>query len=288
MVRTLKGSPFQTFAEFFDQNGVRAQRYRIDAGRQTVLVGDKGTRLTLPAFSLLDISGRIVSGEVEVRLTEIFSRSEMVLSNMVSTSEDRLLESGGQILVQAIQDHQMLELRQPIRVELPVSPALNNPLAMRLFEGGTAKTRAFRSARSFDWKQVSRRTIPVVKIGKYKYFRFLLQKFRWINCDYFCAKRSNRTMVTAHYHCEEEVLDDMAAFLVFHEFNAVARMYPAGNRFSSFNIPTGQSATVLLLGLKAGQLYLGATRIDRTSNQLLGVEMYAVEEPEMLKVINSL
>ncbi len=288
MVRTLKGSPYQSVSEFFDYNGAKAQRYRLDPTRRTVLVGEKGTRLTFPPFALVDVSGRIVTEAVEILLTEIFSKSEMLLSDKVSTSEDRLLESGGQLLMQAVLDHQLLDLQKPVTVELPVNPALNNPVAMRLFEGSTTKTRAFCSDRAFDWKLVSRRTVPVVKVGGKKFFRFLLHRSRWVNCDYFFAKHGSRTMVSVRCISQTEEIEDQAAFLVFRDFNAVARMYPGGRGFTSFNIPTRLAATVIVIGLAGGQLYFGATEVDKMSRRLIPVELYPAGESTILEYIQQL
>jgi hypothetical protein len=287
-VRAYQGSPYRTFEEFFSKNGVQSQVFSINPCRRSTLVGEKGTRLTVFPFSLVDALGRPVEGEVEISLKEVFSKKEMVLSNRVTTSEDRLLESGGQIFVQAFQSGRPLQLSGPMAVELPLRNRLRNPLGMRLFKGAVSITRAFRSGRDFDWEMVSNKPVNIRVLNGSKYFAFNLTEFNWWNCDYFFAKKGARTMVSARCVSQIEEFDDLTAFLVFRDTNSVARMYPGEHSFTSFNIPLKLAAAVVMMGIYDGQLFLGTCEIDQTSNKLLHVRMGPVTEEELLKNLDKL
>lgn len=288
VVRTLSGSPYRSFDEFFAKNGTKAQVFFINPARRTTVIGKAGTRLTFFPFSLCDVFGNPLKEEVEVRLIEIYDRSQMVRSAQVTTSQDRFMETAGILHLQASQNLLPVELCQPVAVDMPVDSALHNPLGVRLFAGSTATTRSFSANKAFDWKPEEKGGVKVRKLGGKKYFSFELNRFHWFSCHNLVARRSNRTMVSARMICPVRELDDQAAFLVFKELNVVARMYPAGKKFTIFNVPANMPAKVLTFGLRDGQLYFGESDFENTSSQLLRVELHPVGEQDLLEALHQL
>lgn len=285
VVRTLSGSPYRSFSEFFTKNGTAAQSFLINPARRTTIIGAQGTRLTFFPFSLCDVFGNPVQEEVEIKLIEIFSRPMMLCSGKVSTSQDRFLETAGLIFLQGVQNLLPLELSRPVAVELPVAPTLRNPLGMRLFAGSTSTTRPFSAEKVFDWKPVANQDVRVRKIGDRKHFTFELDHFNWFSCSYLFAKRSHRTMVSARMISPVNNPDDQVALLAFKEVNAVGRMYLSGNKFTLFNVPANMPASLVIMGLKGGQLFYGQSDLEKTSSQLVRVHMEAISEPELVEAL---
>lgn len=281
-IRTWRGSPYRNFEDFFSNKGVEIQCFSINPSRRTTIIGKQGTCLTFFPFTLIDHEGKLVDENVEIQLIEVFSKMEMILSGKVTTSEDRLLESGGQFCIQGFQNGKPIKLISPIRVALPVRCKLKNALAMHLFQGSTSKTRGFQSGRVFDWTQSSSKPLPIRKIADKKYFHFEIAHFNWWNCDYYFSKRRSKTMVSARPVCHVGYFDDMTAYLVFEHLQSVARMYKGEHGFTSFNIPTNEAATVIMMALQNGQLYFGKKYIPKTSNKLVYVSMEEVNEEELL------
>jgi hypothetical protein len=282
VVRTLSGSPYRNFHEFFSKNKIASQIFLINPARRTTIISEGGIRFTFFPFSLCDVFGNPVQEEVEIRLIELFSRSDMLRSARVTTSRDRLLETAGQLHIQASQNLLPLELSQAIKVEMPVNDALCNPLAMRLYAGSTSTTRPYSSGKGFDWEPLTDKPLKIKKINGKKYFSFELDRFHWFSCNYLFARRAGRTMVSARMIYPVRELDDKAAFLVFRDVNAVARLYPAGSKFTIFNVPVNMPASILTLGMEKGRLFYGMAEMDKTSSQLVNVQMYPVTEQELL------
>jgi hypothetical protein len=61
-------------------------------------------------------------------------------------------------------------------------------------------------------------------------------------------------MVSVRTTCREGELDDQIALIAFRDLRAVARMYPAGNKFTLFNVPVRLPVRLLAIGLRGGQL----------------------------------
>ena len=135
--------PVENLDQFFLENRIAGQTFLVDPSRRTTIVGSRGTRLTIAANSFVDTTAWPVKESVRLYLNEVFTRSEMILSGLTNTSEDRILESAGQILIEARTDKQRLELTSPITVDLPLQAGVDNPLATQLFSGGVSQTSSF-------------------------------------------------------------------------------------------------------------------------------------------------
>ncbi|MCO6479457.1 MAG: hypothetical protein J5I94_22675 [Phaeodactylibacter sp.] len=281
LLESLQNAPKLYLKELLGRHGPPTQIFRADPERSTVLVGAGGAKLTIAPFSITDLSGRPAKGEVEVCLKEVFTQGEMMMAGRPTTSEDRLMESGGQILVTARQGGRPLKLAQPLTVGLPVSEKLQNPMAMRLFTGGTSTFQAFSSRQSFDWRMASEKAVRIRRSEGRKYYVFQLQDFNWAGCEFFVARRSSRCMVTARPVSPAEQFDSMLGFLVFRRVHAVARMYPGKHNCTAVNIPGKLSATAHLFGLSQGRLYYGKEVIRRASEKLVDVNMRPVLEKEL-------
>jgi hypothetical protein len=285
VVRTLSGGPYRALEEFFEKNGPKPQVFKINPLRRTTIVGEKGLRITFFPYALCNVFGEPVEDKVDVRLIEIGSRSDMILAGKVTTSDDSLLESGGVFQLQAMQDFLPLELRRPLMVELPVAREVRNPVAVRLYAGSTATTRPFSGERAFDWRLLDPHPLRVRKLGERKYFTFEVSEFNWFSCNYPSGRRGNRTMVSMQTSCSAGEIDHQIAWLAFRDANAVARMFPAGNRFTIFNIPKHAAASVLAIGLHQGQLFFGQTDIESTAGQLVQVALHPVREWDLREAI---
>lgn len=274
------GSFLQTFCR-------PPQAFLINPSRRTTIVGQLGTRLTFFPGSFIDSEGGIVTKDIAIQLTEIFTKDEMVFSGLPTTSEDRLLESAGQFKLVPVLGETVLALKKPVAVELPVRDIISNPIAMRLFKGSRSSTRAFKSGFDFDWKQEGTKPLSLAKnIGK-RYFQFSIDAFNWWNCDRFCKSR-HRVMLSVKMDCPIENFEDKVAFLVFKDINAVVKMYPMGQRFTAMNIPTQMAAKIIVMGYANNQIYFGQADILRTANTMLKLPIHPIEEPDLIEQIRLL
>ncbi|MFN7115895.1 MAG: hypothetical protein ACK4TA_03800 [Saprospiraceae bacterium] len=264
------------------------QAFYIDATRLTMLISKAGIRFTFAPLSFQTLSGETVYGEVQILLEEVFHKEDIILSNRLTTSEDRLLETGGQFSIHAFQEGVPLQLAIPIGVEMPILPRFSHTLSMRLFVGSLSSTLTSVAGKVFDWKMVVDKYLKVNKISKKKYFYFYITELNWFACSTFYAKRTPRTMVSARCSSPIEDLDELAAYLVFNELNSVTRMYPNGNRFTGVNIPANQAASIIMIGCRQGEWFYGSHKMDKTSSQQVTVKLEPVIETQLLEYLHRL
>ncbi|MEM7036861.1 MAG: hypothetical protein AAF570_07780 [Bacteroidota bacterium] len=85
---------------------------RVDTNKPTVLLGEHGTELLIPPNAFVDQQGNPVAGEVIVNFTEVYEKSDLILSNLPTMSNGRMLESGGVVYIEAMADGEQLKLAE--------------------------------------------------------------------------------------------------------------------------------------------------------------------------------
>lgn len=92
--------------------GPSEQVFTMDASRSQNITTAKGNIFSFPAFAFEDQSGNSVTGNVEIQITEVDKKSEMILSGMMTLSDEGALESQGEFNVEVFQNGQILKLKE--------------------------------------------------------------------------------------------------------------------------------------------------------------------------------
>jgi hypothetical protein len=108
-----------------------AQVFWVRAGRDTVLLGQQGTLVAVPAAAWDVPAG---SPAVRLELREFYATPDIILAGLSTRSGARLLETGGMIKLDASQNGQPVALRagQRLRLRMPTQRKLDG---MQLFQG---------------------------------------------------------------------------------------------------------------------------------------------------------
>ena len=115
------------------------QKFNENADAAFEITGKGGVQLKFPAGSLLDKDGQPVSGPVNLKLIEIFNKKDVLLSGIDTESYGSLLETGGQIFVEAEQNGNKLKLNPNNYYEFRL-PELSWINIDRFINDGKAKT----------------------------------------------------------------------------------------------------------------------------------------------------
>lgn len=110
-----------------------SQFFEINADEDVVIEGKQGIIFTVPAGSLLSKGEKVVKGTVQVELTEALELSDMVFSNLTTSSNGELLSTGGMFFINFKQNEEQLVInkKRPIYVQVPRKSDKN----MMLYQG---------------------------------------------------------------------------------------------------------------------------------------------------------
>jgi hypothetical protein len=94
--------------------------FSIASDRDTVISGNGGTQIRIKANSFADKSGKLFQGRVDIELKEAITNSDIVLGNMTTLSNGRVLESGGMIYLNATSKINQLSIAENSSIEVSV------------------------------------------------------------------------------------------------------------------------------------------------------------------------
>lgn len=119
---TPKSSADQTNESIFNK---KSQVFTFKTHVETVLRATEGTTLTVPADCFETETGNILRGDVRLEIKEFLKTSDMILANLVTQSDEKYLETGGMIHLNATNmNGNPVKIRndKDIKITLPRAP----------------------------------------------------------------------------------------------------------------------------------------------------------------------
>jgi hypothetical protein len=118
----------------FEELKKAAQIFTVSPLSDTTLTGKEGTKLNIPAGIWVDKHGKKVTSEVRVELTEYYSKADIILANLSTSSNGMMLETGGMVYLKAFSGKEEVKIMKSGSIELKL-PTSNYKDDMEIFYG---------------------------------------------------------------------------------------------------------------------------------------------------------
>ena len=120
-------------SELFDQLRTPTQKFKIDPTRDTILIGESGTIISIDADAFY-IPKSCVGQDVDIVLLEAYDPLSMYLNNLSTMSNSKQLESDGMIFLNAQLCNRILTVKEdkPLTIMFPTAELKEE---MQLFSG---------------------------------------------------------------------------------------------------------------------------------------------------------
>lgn len=118
----------------FKNTIVPSQTFEIDSKQDNIVEGENGTVIVCPKGCFKNAKGQIVEGNVKIELSEALSLEEMLLSNLTTTSDGKLLETDGMIYFNATANGEQLTINKDIPIHIEI-PTLKKKAGMMAYKG---------------------------------------------------------------------------------------------------------------------------------------------------------
>lgn len=105
-------------ADVFTDIKKESQFFNMLAENDIEIEGKEGTKIFIPANSLVNQTGALIKGEVSIELKEFYSVSDMISNNLNTTSGTDLLETAGMIFIDAAKGTEKLKLAEDAKMEI--------------------------------------------------------------------------------------------------------------------------------------------------------------------------
>ncbi|WP_299272476.1 energy transducer TonB [uncultured Psychroserpens sp.] len=113
----------------------KAEHLRFQAQNDTTITCKEGTILKIKGGSFINPNtGNVVTGQVELNVTEYYKISDILLQNLSTVSNGKQLETGGMLYVEAKQGDTTLELNSSSPIDI-LFPTTSKTSGMQLFSG---------------------------------------------------------------------------------------------------------------------------------------------------------
>lgn len=246
---------------------------QVETVRDSVEIGNtasaiittiNGVQCTFPPLSCANSAGQLVTGKIYVDVMLVRKKGDMVLLNKPTTSNGSMLVTGGEIFIRLLKDGQELHLAPNAKIYLRYidAPIVTN---MKLFFGDESVPGRFNWLPNTD-------TGNNVVVPALQAYEIATNHLHWINVDYFYDTTGiTRNTVSAQLP-SNYTNANTAAFLVFKEIRSVLRMDAdvPEKRFISGKVPSGKTATVVVISKQGNDYFLGKESITTGINLTAG------------------
>lgn len=129
-----KENPSDVFTELYSVDNLNTQTFTINNNIDNIVKGLQGTIIRIYKNTFVGADGKSIKGDVEIKLIEVLSPIDMVLGNLTTTFENKILETGGMIYINATSNNKEISIGadKSLLIKMPTDYALTN---MSLFEG---------------------------------------------------------------------------------------------------------------------------------------------------------
>jgi hypothetical protein len=252
-----KSENYSSLNEFYSLNGVPMQTYTINGTTGGSFTTPQGTHVIIPADAFVTQASVPVTGNITVEFKDIYKKSDMLLSNMPTiTNWGSLLKSGGEAYIKITFNNEALMLApgKKITIEMPKNlTSVDTTTGMQPFVALPDSMNIYLS-----WTPTANDTVYWTT-STFIYDLFILnspeENGTWINCDnpsYF----SSYTQTTLTFHSTQSLSEfSTQAFLIFGGISTVSTLWVIGSDLSYNHAPLGLPCTMVVIGLKDGDLY---------------------------------
>jgi hypothetical protein len=122
------------FTKVYTKDNLPIQTFKINADRDTLLKTKAGTTIRLFKNTFVNTKGENVVGSVEIEFKEALTTIDMVLANLTTTTDGKMLQTGGMMYINATSNGQQLAIAEnkAIGIVMPTDKVVEG---MQLFEG---------------------------------------------------------------------------------------------------------------------------------------------------------
>jgi hypothetical protein len=292
-----------SLTDFTRRNGVPVQTFSLTLGSTAQVVQtfttSGGARISFPSTGFLLPNGTAATGAAQVRIREIYSVPDMVLSNMPTQllGSRRLLISGGEFSIQVWQNGVRLRLASgPARVVV-ASPV---PAGASAGQQSLWQQQATLVPDSAGWSPPVPSPAPspndtIRTIGSPPVYQTYipLDSISWWNVDRLWALYQTAPVGMVTVQVPTIPAGSNGATQVFLRavgLNGLARLYPinAARTNWSATMPTGANMKVAVLQSINNQFYFGTQSITTQNGLTVTPTLTAMSEADAVRLIRQL
>jgi hypothetical protein len=166
-----------SLSPIFDSLRPTTQTFLIKGDRDTLLVGQNGTTLTILKNTFVNSQGQ-AAAIVTISLVEVNAIADIIKSNLQTTSGENILQTGGMFFIDAKENNKSLGIAEDKSIYVEVKSNYKDP-QMKIFEG------KFDNKGKLDWTVTGNLENDLIPIP--------LSLVNFHKCDFECGFSKGQT-----------------------------------------------------------------------------------------------
>ncbi len=286
---TVISENYSSINDFFSKNSVAMQTYNIDGSLGGSFISPQGTTVSVPANAFITQTGSPVTGNVTIQFKDIYAKSDMLLSDMPTTTYWGIpLKSGGEFFIKATSNNSAIILASGKKINVIQPAALTGGLdtlnQQQAFNANDTIPR--------NWIQNYNDSVHTTAED----YIFSLYQFNspadsgsWCNSDnasYF--SKYTQTILKLIPNDNVNVYYTQV-FLVFKKISSMVHVYYDYTSSFPYNYaPVGLQCTIVAVGVKNGTLYSSFVPITISANQTINFTLSATTTSAFISQLKAL
>jgi len=229
------------------------ETFNADSDDEIRLISDSRTVYCFPKEAFETLDGTPVSGNVDIEITEMYTKSSIIMYGIHTESNGQILESDGEFNIEASKDGQALQLRDGLRFKIQKQDDDPDP-RMLLFEGSEDGTTWDLASPDSTGVQRSEWFIDSTAIGfGYECFP---EGLGYVNIDYFTKFDTENTRVEVTLPAGYSNMNS-AVIAVFKDYRVVVNLQgdPDGQVFYNDAFPQEELVEFIVISNVAEDVY---------------------------------
>lgn len=264
----------------FDKLGTQPQVKTIKSDNDLPFVGKQGTQVWLYTRDLKTLNGGSITYPFDIEILELFTPKDMILHQMPTVSDGKLLTTAGQVRIRAYKDGKELQLNTINSTQITV-PANGRPDGfMGLFYGLEDK------GEFIDWYPADtsvREPNQVSFFSDKEKYTIFPSRIGWINCDKFYEFTEAKTAIT--FSSENPPVNYLLIFLYFPDLKSVMQV----NKGVSGMVPVGRNVKIIAIGItKEEEYYAAYQELTVQDKQKIEIKVSPTTKKALIEYLDTL
>ncbi|MEO6733720.1 MAG: hypothetical protein ABIN01_21030 [Ferruginibacter sp.] len=260
-----------TLNDFVNRNRSSLEVYTVAVSTPGQLTTAKDTKIYFAANAFVDEQNKPVTGAVKIEVKEITTPGEMILNDMPTTSNGRLLESGGEYNIMVSQNGKKLKLAPGnfLKIGLPNAAYAR----MQVFNGVSD------ASGNVNWVPNNNPGNFVVGDSLYLRTELLCDSINWINCDRFI---NEPTVELSVYPGNVPSADSTNVFIHLTGKNAMVKMnWAQGLHYFNSKTVLAMPSSIIGISKKNGLTYISVIAVNVQNGQSVTLNFSPCTESEL-------
>jgi hypothetical protein len=261
---------------YFKTNSRKPQLFKEENAKYEITItGKEGTVITFPKQSFVNNREEVIKEPIEIQLRECYRKSDLILNNLTTFSDERLLQTAGMVYIAAKYKGEDLHLKSGQSIEIVFNPKnkkINTVGLMPFFSDTLAKYVNWKEAGvlapvDVDNKSEKRKGFKMENLPDSVFDVNMLAMnvagLNWINCARIMTDNGTSSLAV-----ETDTSLHPAIFLVVKKSATILPLTRVNNKYIVGGAPLNRSAVIVAISEKNKEVFFGMKEIKLSGSQV--------------------